>query len=93
MAADLLRPHRRSEAVIGDRAVGDIVEHRLGRPVVDRLVDPLVGGIHAGSVDELSAAALFPLLIAADHQPGKFHAPAAVWPSPPRTRRPPPSCR
>ena len=72
VAGDLVRPHRRPEPTFGDRAVGDIVEGRLGRPVVDRLVDPLVGGIHAGSADELSAAALFPLLIAADQQPGSF---------------------
>ncbi len=71
-ATDLVRPHRRSAPVIGDRSVGDIVGGRLGRPVVERLVDPIVGGIHAGSSDELSAAALFPLLIAADHQPGSL---------------------
>jgi oxygen-dependent protoporphyrinogen oxidase len=40
--------------------------------VVDRLVDPLIGGIHAGSVDELSAVATFPLLLAADQQPGSL---------------------
>jgi protoporphyrinogen/coproporphyrinogen III oxidase len=72
VAGDLVRPHRRPEPTFGDRSVADIVASRLGRPVVDRLVDPLVGGIHAGSADELSAAALFPLLIAADHQPGSL---------------------
>jgi protoporphyrinogen/coproporphyrinogen III oxidase len=71
-AMDLVRRHRRSAPTIGDQSVGDIVGSRLGRPVVERLVDPLVGGIHAGSADELSAAALFPLLIAADHQPGSL---------------------
>ena len=45
---------------------------RLGRPVVDRLADPLIGGIHAGSVDDLSAAATFPLLLAASQQPGSL---------------------
>ena len=55
---------------MGDRSVGDIVVERLGRPVVDRLVDPLIGGIHAGGVYDLSAAATFPALIAASHQPG-----------------------
>jgi oxygen-dependent protoporphyrinogen oxidase len=69
---DLVRPHRRPEPSFGDRSVGEIVEARLGRVVVERLVDPLVGGIHAGSADELSAAALFPLLIAADQQPGSL---------------------
>jgi oxygen-dependent protoporphyrinogen oxidase len=57
---------------IGDRSVGDIVGRRLGRPVVDRLVDPLIGGINAGGVDDLSAAATMPVLIAASHQPGSL---------------------
>ena len=65
-------PHRGARGITGDRAVGEIVGARLGRPVVDRLVDPLVGGIHAGDVDELSAAATFPLLLAADQQPGSL---------------------
>jgi protoporphyrinogen/coproporphyrinogen III oxidase len=56
----------------GDRSVGDIVGERLGRPVVDRLVDPLIGGINAGGVDHLSAAATFPFLLAAARQPGSL---------------------
>jgi oxygen-dependent protoporphyrinogen oxidase len=72
VARDLVTPHLRSNLAIGDLSVGEIVETRLGRPVVDRLVDPLVGGIHAGGVDELSAAATFPSLLAATHQPGSL---------------------
>jgi oxygen-dependent protoporphyrinogen oxidase len=56
----------------GDQTVGEIVGSRLGRPVVDRLADPLIGGIHAGNVDHLSAAATFPVLIAASHQSGSL---------------------
>ncbi len=67
-----MTPHRGARTIAGDRAVGEIVGARLGRPVVDRLVDPLIGGIHAGDVDELSAAATFPLLLAADQQPGSL---------------------
>lgn len=68
---DLVRS-RQPEPVIGDRAVGDIVSERLGQGVVDQLVDPLVGGIHAGGVDKLSAAATFPALLAASQQPGSL---------------------
>jgi oxygen-dependent protoporphyrinogen oxidase len=71
-ALDLITPHRRGGSAFGDRPVGDIVGQRLGRRVVERLVDPLVGGINAGGVDRLSAAATFPVLIAADHQPGSL---------------------
>jgi oxygen-dependent protoporphyrinogen oxidase len=72
VAIDLVQPHFGTNGVIGDRAVGAIVGPRLGRPVVERLVDPLVGGINAGDVDELSAAAAFPYLLAASLQPGSL---------------------
>ncbi len=49
----------------GDVAIGPLFRHRLGDEVVDRLVDPLVGGINAGAVDELSLAATVPQLDAA----------------------------
>jgi len=72
VARDLVLPHRGAAAPAGDRTVAEIVEERLGRPVVDRLADPLIGGIHAGSVDHLSAAATFPGLLAASEQPGSL---------------------
>jgi len=72
MARDLVPPHPGSDSAMGDRSVGDIVGSRLGRPVVERLVDPLVGGINAGGVDALSAATVFPALLAASHQPGSL---------------------
>lgn len=37
-----------------------ILQRRLGREVVDRLVDPLLGGINAGSTDQLSLAVVAP---------------------------------
>jgi len=49
----------------GDVAIGPVFRARFGDEVVDRLVDPLVGGINAGAVDELSLAAAVPQLDAA----------------------------
>jgi oxygen-dependent protoporphyrinogen oxidase len=72
VARDLVMPHLAPEAVIGDQTVADLVGPRLGRRAVERLVDPLIGGINAGGVDELSAAATFPALIAASHQSGSL---------------------
>ncbi len=69
---DLVMPHLGALAVTGDRSVADIIGERLGRPVVERLVDPLIGGINAGGVDELSAAATFPALIAASDKTGSL---------------------
>ncbi len=48
-----------------DVAVGTLVRQRLGDDVVDRLVDPLLGGVYAGRADELSLAATMPGLHAA----------------------------
>jgi protoporphyrinogen oxidase len=45
-----------------DVAVGDWVARRLGPAVVDRLVDPLLGGVYAGRARELSLAATLPQL-------------------------------
>jgi len=53
------------EAPEGDVAIGELFRARLGDEVVERLVDPLVGGINAGDVDHLSLAATVPQLDAA----------------------------
>jgi oxygen-dependent protoporphyrinogen oxidase len=82
VARDLVPPHPAARESAGDRSVGDIVGERLGRPVVERLVDPLVGGINAGGVDELSAAATFPQLMAASEQPGSLMRGLRPSPSP-----------
>jgi len=69
---DLIAPHRGDPDSTKDRSVGDIVGTRLGHQVVERLVDPLVGGIHAGGVDTLSAEATFPPLLDASRQSGSL---------------------
>ena len=48
-----------------DISVGDLVSSRLGDSVVDRLVDPLLGGVYAGQASGLSLAATIPALAAA----------------------------
>jgi oxygen-dependent protoporphyrinogen oxidase len=59
---DLIAPCRAPE---GDVSIGDVVRSRLGRQVLDRVVDPLIGGIHGGGCDTLSARALTPQLVVA----------------------------
>ncbi|HEX3005290.1 MAG TPA: protoporphyrinogen oxidase [Angustibacter sp.] len=58
-----LEPLLARRRVVGDVAVGDFVARRFGRQVVDRFVDPLLGGIHAGDVGRLSLAACAPQLV------------------------------
>jgi len=53
----MLKPHQARSA---DPSVGEIIEARLGRDVVDQVVEPLLGGIHAGVADRLSLQAVAP---------------------------------
>ena len=46
-----------------DTSVGAFLETRFGREVADRLVDPLLGSLHAGDIDELSLRACAPSLV------------------------------
>ena len=48
----------------GDVSVGGLLRNRLGDEVVDRLVEPLLGGVYAGRPDDLSLAATMPALAA-----------------------------
>lgn len=61
-AGDLVLPRR---PPADDVTVRELVASRFGAQVADRLVDPLVGGIHAGRTDRLSAQATVPQLMAA----------------------------
>lgn len=61
-ALDVVLPPIRPRA---DPSVADVVGDRLGREVLERLVDPLIGGINAGRSDRLSMAAVAPDLFAA----------------------------
>ncbi|MGP3986874.1 protoporphyrinogen oxidase [Streptomyces sp. 3N207] len=45
-----------------DVAVGEYVARRLGREVVDRLVEPLLGGVYAGDAYRISMRAAVPQL-------------------------------
>ncbi len=50
-------------ALDDDVSVGDLVASRLGDEVVDRLVEPLLGGVYAGHARRLSARATVPQLV------------------------------
>ncbi len=47
-----------------DVSVGWLIEERFGKEVVDRLVEPLLGGVYAGHARELSARATVPQVVA-----------------------------
>jgi len=47
-----------------DASIGALVEERFGKEVVDRLVEPLLGGVYAGHAREISARAAVPQVVA-----------------------------
>lgn len=59
---DRLRDER-AVPVAGDLSIGELVESAMGPAVVDRLVEPLLGGVYAGHARRLSAAVTAPALL------------------------------
>ena len=65
------------EPLTDDIAVGEYLAHRLGDAVVDRLVEPLLGGVYAASARRLSMAAAVPMLYAVARDGGSVTGAAA----------------
>jgi oxygen-dependent protoporphyrinogen oxidase len=59
MALDLILPRAKDGA---DESIGHFVRRRLGAEALDRIAEPLLGGIYAGDVDTLSLRSTFPQL-------------------------------
>ena len=59
--ADLWKPKRRDDI---DVSLGAVLRRRFGDEVTDRAIAPLLAGLYAGDVDELSIRATFPELLA-----------------------------
>jgi oxygen-dependent protoporphyrinogen oxidase len=89
LARDALAPRPDRRGPIGDRSIGPLVSRKLGRRVTDVLVDPLIGGIHAGSVDDMSAAATYPPLLAAAQRRGSLMRALRAEVPPPAPDAPP----
>ena len=77
----LARVAAETDTAVGDDvSVGDLVASRLGDEVVDRLVEPLLGGVYAGHARQLSAAAAVPQLLAMARR-GSLLAQASALPA------------
>lgn len=77
----------------GDESLGSLVRRRLGDQILERLVDPLLGGIYAGDADRLSLHAGAPQIAAAARRDASLvralrdmqrEAAAAAPPGPPK---------
>jgi protoporphyrinogen/coproporphyrinogen III oxidase len=56
-AADFVLPKSKAGE---DQALGDFFRRRLGDEVVENLIEPLLSGIYAGDIDQLSLMSTFP---------------------------------
>ncbi|MEH3054093.1 MAG: protoporphyrinogen oxidase [Patulibacter minatonensis] len=61
-ALDLVLP---ANAPAADESIGQLVRRRLGKQTLERVIDPLLGGVHAGRCDDLSLQATAPQIAAA----------------------------
>jgi oxygen-dependent protoporphyrinogen oxidase len=64
----------------GDVSVADLIGSRLGPEVVDRLAEPLLGGVYAGRATNLSARAAIPQVVSLLREHGSLLAAAAAVP-------------
>ncbi|WP_212935977.1 protoporphyrinogen oxidase [Bacillus hominis] len=56
---DLLMPRSKP---VSDQSLGQFFRHRLGNEVVENLIEPLLSGVYAGDIDEMSLMSTFPQL-------------------------------
>jgi oxygen-dependent protoporphyrinogen oxidase len=55
-----------------DASIGEIVRAKFGREVSYQFIEPMIGGIQAGRIDELSARSVFPALLEAAKSGGSL---------------------
>lgn len=55
-----------------DATIGEIIRTKLGAELSDHLVEPMIGGIQAGRIDDLSAKSVFPALLDAARRGGSL---------------------
>lgn len=66
---DLVVPRRDEDT---EESLAAFVKRRLGREALERLVQPLVGGIYSGDPNELSLQATFPQYLAMEREHGSL---------------------
>lgn len=67
--ADLFVEHRAPE---GDETVASFLTRHFGREVTEQLAGPLLGGIFAGDIEELSIRSTFPQLVELERKQGSL---------------------
>jgi oxygen-dependent protoporphyrinogen oxidase len=73
MAMDLLIPPKKvMPGEFNDETLESFVVRRMGRECLDRLAEPLVGGVHASDPSKMSLAATFPRLLEMEQKYGSL---------------------
>jgi len=73
MAMDLFIPPKKVlPGEFNDETLESFVVRRMGRECLDRLAEPLVGGVHASDPKQMSLAATFPRLLEMEQQYGSL---------------------
>ena len=68
---DLFVPKKRvPEGELNDETLGHFIRRRMGNEILDRLAEPLVGGVHGSDPDMMSLAATFPNLLEMEQKYG-----------------------
>jgi len=68
----LSEPLRRRRRATGDESVHAFASRRLGAEAADRMIEPFVGGVYAGSSDALEVSAAFPSLARWERERGSI---------------------
>ncbi len=72
VARAAMEPLVRRREDVGDESVASFVTRRLGREVLDRLAQPLIGGIYSGDPQRLSMRAVLPQLLDIEQRYGSL---------------------
>ncbi len=73
MGMDLFVPKKQvPEGTLNDETLESFIVRRMGRECLDRLAEPLVGGVHASDPKEMSLAATFPNLLEMEQKHGSM---------------------
>ncbi len=90
MGLDLLIPRRKETS---DESVGSFIRRRLGQEALERLGDPLMGGVHTSDPEQQSLLASFPRFAETERKYGSLIRGmlAARRAAPPRTDKPLPA--
>ncbi|MCD6431072.1 MAG: protoporphyrinogen oxidase [Deltaproteobacteria bacterium] len=69
MGCDLFIPRRKES---GDETLASFVKRRLGQEALDKMAEPLIGGIHAGNPENMSLLSTFPRFLEMEQDGGSL---------------------